>query len=81
MGKYVADLPETTSYYFESTQIISLDIRAGKVRLIISDPCVAQGPKNIAGVRGPLGNCIPSVTDKPKSVIRAGVSTISNDRH
>ena len=64
MGKYVADLPETTSYYFESTQIISLDIRAGKVRLIISDPCVAQGPKNIAGVRGPLGNCIPSVTDK-----------------
>lgn len=66
MGKYVAELTlaETMSYYFESTQIISLDIRADKVRLVISEPCVARGAKDVFGQRGPLGNCNPFVTDK-----------------
>ncbi len=71
MGKYVAELTraESASYYFESTQIISLDVRDGKVRLIISDPCVAVGTKNAYGQRFSLGACNTSATEQAQAAL------------
>ena len=66
VGKYVSELTscETMSYYFESTQIISVDIRENKIRLSITNPCIAYGMKNAYGVRSPLGACVNTATEE-----------------
>ena len=65
IGKYVAELTscEATHYYFKSTQIISVDIRGSRLRLNITDPCIASGMQN-GYERWPLGPCINTATEE-----------------
>jgi len=44
IGRYVSDLPATSLFVFnKSSQVISIDVRDNRVRLVITDPCVASG--------------------------------------
>ena len=63
IGKYVSELisSETYHHYFQSTQIISVDIRDNRLRLNITDPCIASGARS-SSVRGTLGPCVNMAT-------------------